>query len=79
MESLVQVTHYSNQVARAPKEPERKDLESKGPKDLKNDKGLVNFFKDFTWTPPPKNGYVRLKKVIPEKKSHFLVYCHLQT
>ena len=44
----------------------------RGPKDLKNDTGSVNFFKNFkgTYPPlplPPKNGYVRPKKAIPGK------------
>jgi len=45
----------------------RDDLPARGPRDLKNDTGLVNFLKDFEVTPPPpppKNGYVRLKKAI---------------
>ena len=44
---------------------------TRGPKDLKNDTGLVNFFKNFKGTPlpplPPKNGYVGPKKAIPGK------------
>ena len=44
---------------------------SRGPKDLKNDTGSVNFSKPFWVTPPPpppsKMGYVRPKMVIPRK------------
>jgi hypothetical protein len=41
---------------------------ARGPKDLKNDTGSVNFFKKFKGTPPhPKKGYVGPKKAIPGK------------
>jgi len=49
---------------------------ARGPKDLKNDTGLVNSFKDLGWTPPPpKKGICQTENGNSEKNiSHLLIY-----
>jgi len=50
------------------------------PKDLKTDTGSVIFFLSHWRVTPPKNEYIRLKMVIPEKTHHILKFIRcLQT